>query len=86
MTDTKDTKNFITDCIKAHINVLGPLAALAIARKIASLTIATNGDVLEITGDPALVAEELKNAYLSFAEEASRAILRTLAQKHPPLS
>lgn len=86
MTDTKDTKKFITDCIKAHIDVLGPLAALAIARKIASLTIAANGDVLAIAGDPALAAKELKNAYLSFAEEASRAILFTLARKHPPLS
>ena len=58
-----DTKNFITDCIKAHIEVLGPVATLAIARKITSLKIADNGDVLAVAGDANGAAEELKNAY-----------------------
>jgi len=80
-----DTKNFITDCIKAHIEVLGPVATLAIARKITSLKIADNGDVLAVAGDANGAAEELKNAYFSFAGEAAQAIMRTLAQKHPPL-
>ncbi|MBI5912974.1 hypothetical protein HY839_00870 [Candidatus Azambacteria bacterium] len=80
-----DTKNLIAACITAHMHVLGPVAALALARKIASLTIADNGDVLAIADNPEAALEELKNAYLSFAQEASRAILRALAQKHPPL-
>ncbi len=81
-----DTENFITDCIKAHIAVLGPVAALAIARKIPSLKIADNGDVLAITGDAQATLEELKNAYLSFAGEASQAIMRTLEAAHPELT
>ncbi|MEK7494211.1 MAG: hypothetical protein AAB630_03595 [Patescibacteria group bacterium] len=81
-----DTKNFITHCIKAHVDVVGPVAALAIARKIASLKIADNGDVLEATGDAKATLEELKNAYLSFAGETSRAIMRTLDATHPELT
>ena len=86
MTDAKDIHNFIAACIKAHSDVLGPAAALAVARKISSLKIADNGDVLEIAGDLATAAEKLKNAYLSFSREASRAILRTLEAAHPELT
>ncbi|MCR4322806.1 MAG: hypothetical protein NUV61_01835 [Candidatus Azambacteria bacterium] len=80
------THYFITACIKAHIDVLGPSAALAVARKISSLTIADNGDVLSLTGAPGPVVEELKKAYILFAGETSRALLRVLTQKYPPLS
>lgn len=80
-----DTENFITACIKAHIGVLGPVAALAIARKIASLKIADNGDVLEVAGDAKTALKELKSEYLSFAGETSQAIMRTLEAAHPEL-
>lgn len=80
-----ETNNFITACIKAHMNVLGPVAALSIARKIVSLKIADNGDVLEVAGDAKATLEELKNAYLSFAGEASQAVMRTLETTHPEL-
>ena len=85
MTDTKDLYNFIAACVRAHIEVLGPVAALSVARKISSLKIADNGDALEVTGDPATAVEELKNAYFSFAGEASQAIMRTLEASHPEL-
>lgn len=81
-----DIKNFITACIKAHMDVLGPVAALAIARKIAALKIADNGDVLEVAGDAKAALEELKSAYLSFAGETSQAILRALEAAHPELT
>lgn len=80
-----DAKNFIAHCITAHMEVLGPVAALAIARKIVSLKIADNGDVLEVTGSAEAALEELKSAYLSFAGETSRAIMRTLETAHPAL-
>lgn len=81
-----DTKNFIAACITAHMSVLGPAAALGIARKIASLKIADNGDVLEVAGDANPALEELKNAYLLFAGETSQAIMRTLEAAHPELT
>lgn len=81
-----DTKNLITHCIKAHMDVVGPVAALAIARKITSLKVADNGDVLEAAGDAKAAQEELKNAYLLFAGETSRAIMRTLEAAHPELT
>lgn len=81
-----DTKNFIAACIKKHMEVLGPVAALALARKALPLTIADNGDVLALTGDPKAALEELKNTYLSFAGETSRAIVRALETAHPSLT
>lgn len=80
-----DTEHFIAACIAAHMSVLGPVAALDIAQKITSLKIADNGDVLEVAGDAKIALEELKSAYLSFAGEASQAIMRALEVAHPIL-
>lgn len=72
-------------CIQKHIVLVGPTAALSCARRIPGLTIADNGDVLGAARDPHALYAALENAYGAFAGEASRAIMRTLAQKHPPL-
>lgn len=80
-----DTKKFITRCITAHMAVLGPVAALGIARKIPSLKIADDGDVLALTGDPEAALKELQSAYLLFAGETSQAVMRTLEAAHPAL-
>lgn len=81
-----DTEHSIARRITAHMAVLGPIAALGVARKIASLKVADNGDVLEIAGDANTALEELKNAYLLFAGETSQAIMRTLEAAHPELA
>lgn len=86
MNTAKDTEIFIGACITAHMEVVGPVAALAIARKITSLKIADNGDVLAIAGGATTALDELKNAYLSFAGETSQAIVRACEAAHPELA
>ena len=78
---TSAENRFITALIQRHMALLGATAALSRARTIPGLTVAENGDVLHVTGDPAIVNAELENAYASFAGKASRIITHALKEK-----
>ncbi|OGD23556.1 hypothetical protein A2Z10_00700 [Candidatus Azambacteria bacterium RBG_16_47_10] len=72
---------FITLLVQKHMALLGATAALSRARTIPGLTVAENGDVLHVTGDPAIVNAELENTYASFAGKASRIITHALKER-----
>lgn len=83
--DAEEYKKAITDAVKRHMLITGADVAVSLARRIGALTIAENGDVLRIQGNPATAFAALKNGYASFLGDASRIILRPLNRKYPDI-
>ncbi|MBI3092653.1 MAG: hypothetical protein HYZ02_00235, partial [Candidatus Levybacteria bacterium] len=54
-----DHKQLLTEVIKKQIIVLGPDITLAKARNVAGLTVADDGTVTQISGDPKEVTQKL---------------------------
>lgn len=82
----EDYRRIISDSIQQHMAIAGPAVAIRLARKVSSLTIADNGDVLDIAGDPKTALERLTETYISFAGETSKIILRSVLKIHPDIT
>lgn len=78
-----DAERALALLITKHMALLGPAAALSLARNISGITVAENGDVLRMTRDPNIVFDELERTYASFAGTGSRVIARSLHASLP---
>lgn len=77
----QEYKKIISELIQKQMDMVGPNVALSIVQKVSSLKVASNGEVLEITGDPKIVLESVANAYIAFSGEISRMILKSVMEK-----
>lgn len=80
-----DYKKVISDIIKKQIEVVGPTIALAVARKVPTIKLAQDGEVLEITGDPKVAFEQVAEAYIAFSGEISKMILKSVMKLYPDI-
>ncbi|MEK7482047.1 MAG: hypothetical protein AAB464_02125 [Patescibacteria group bacterium] len=77
-----DFKNIISEVIKKQIAILGPMIAIAKARKIAGLKINDGGEVVEIQGDPRDILERLINEYVDLSGLIIKRAMEPLLHKH----
>ena len=61
MPDNQQYEKMLTDLIQKQMVVLGPNIALDKARKITGLTVADDGTVSNVQGDPQLVLKGVAN-------------------------
>ncbi|MBI1755397.1 hypothetical protein HY250_01125 [Candidatus Azambacteria bacterium] len=71
-------KKIISELVKRQMEIMGPSAALSIARKTPSVKIADNGQVTDISGDQKTALELVANSYIAFSGEISRIILKSV--------
>ena len=71
-------KIIISQLIKKQMEMVGPAIALSIAKKVPTIKVADNGEVLEVSGDSKAALEQLANAYIEFSGEISKLILKSL--------
>ncbi|MBI2327954.1 hypothetical protein HYU92_06580 [Candidatus Curtissbacteria bacterium] len=81
----EDYQALLSDLIKKQIVMLGPAVALSKARKIASLTVAEDGQVLAIAGDPQAALNELATEYMNLSGQIAQATLQSLLEKYPEI-
>jgi len=62
-----DHQKLLTDVIKKQIVILGPDITLAKARNVAGLTVADDGTVTAITGDPKLLTQQLVDQFMELS-------------------
>ncbi|MBP9719160.1 MAG: hypothetical protein KBD46_01720 [Candidatus Levybacteria bacterium] len=62
-----DHQKLLTEVIKKQIVILGPDITLAKARNVAGLTIADDGTVTAMTGDPKLLTQQLVNQFMELS-------------------
>ncbi len=76
-----DFKNIISEVIKKQIAILGPIIAVAKARKIAGLKINDDGEIAEIQGDPKDILEKLINEYVDLSGLIVKRAMESLLHK-----
>jgi hypothetical protein len=60
-------QKLLTDVIKKQIVILGPDITLAKARNVAGLTVADDGTVTAITGDPKAITQKLVDQFMELS-------------------
>jgi len=83
MPDNQQYEKMLTDLIQKQMVVLGPNIALDKARKITGLTVADDGTVSNVQGDPQLVLKGVANEYMALSGQIAQMTLNTLLEKYP---
>ena len=82
----KDYKNLLTEVIKKQIIILGPDITLTKARNVAGLTIADDGSVLEIAGDPQVLTQKLIEQFTELSGLIVKKTMEPLLSSFPGLT
>lgn len=85
MASQEDYQALLSDLIKKQMVMLGPGVALSKARKVTSLTVAEDGSVLSISGDPQVALNQLAGEYMNLSGQIAQATLQSLLEKYPDI-
>lgn len=85
MAENWDYLRLLSDFVKKQMVILGPSIALAKARKIGTLSVADDGQVTTITGDPQASLEMLLNEYMNLSGKVAQNVLHSLLEKYPSI-
>lgn len=81
-----DHKQLLTEVIKKQIIVLGPDITLAKARNVQGLTVADDGTVTQITGDPKEVTQKLIEQFMELSGLIVKKTMEPLLANYPGLA
>ncbi len=79
----EDYRLLFTDLVKKQMVMLGPGVAVSSARKVSQLSVADDGTVSAINGDPKGALDELANVYMNLSGQIAKATLASLLEKYP---
>ncbi len=74
----QDYKNLLTEVIKKQILILGPQIVVAKVRSVSGIQVDDNGVVLEVTGDPQKIIQDLINQFVSLSGEIVKKTMEPL--------
>lgn len=83
MSDQADYQALMSDLIKKQMVMLGPNLVLSKSRQVTGLTVADDGTVQSINGDPQVALQELVNAFMSLSGQIAQMTLNALLEKYP---
>lgn len=78
MPDAETLKKVLTGLVQKQMLILGPNVAVGRARKVAGLTVADDGAVTGIQGDPDAVLKALVDEYVSLSGAITNTIVQSL--------
>lgn len=79
----KDYKKLITQVIKKQMVVLGPEITLAKARSVKGLKVDEDGSVLEITGAPQEIIQNLVNQFIQLSGLIMQKTMEPILDDYP---
>lgn len=82
---SENYKNLINDIIAKQTLILGPDIVLLKARSVSGLQLDDSGKVIDISGDPQKVLEDLINQYIVLSGEIVKTTLSTVFAKYPDI-
>ena len=85
MTNLEDYLSLLSDLVKKQMVMLGPSVAISKARKVTGLTVAEDGQVTAISGDPQVALDQLAKEYMNLSGQIAQATLASLLEKYPNL-
>ena len=80
-----DYQGLLTDLVKKQMIMLGPGVAISKARKVSALTVADDGVVTAIAGDPQSALNQLVQQYMNLSGQIAQATLASLLAKYPDI-
>lgn len=78
-------KAVLSDLIQKQMIILGPSVALGTAKKVVALTIAADGKVTEISGDPISAIKQIAQAYMNLSGQIAQNTLDSILEQHPEI-
>lgn len=81
-----DYQKLLTEVIKKQIIILGPDITLAKARNVQGLTIADDGTVTQITGDPGQITQKLVDQFMELSGLIVKKTMEPLLAGYPGLA
>jgi hypothetical protein len=81
--DTDIYKSMLTDLIQKQMIMLGPNVALGTARKVPGIKIDDQGQVTEISHDPAASVRGVTDAFMNLSGQIAQMTLKTVLEKYP---
>lgn len=83
MSDQSDYQALMSDLVKKQMVMLGPNLVLSKARQVAGLTVADDGTVQAISGDPQKALQDLANTFMELSGQIAQMTLNALLEKYP---
>ncbi len=80
-----DHKQLLSEVIKKQIVILGPDITLAKARNVAGLSVADDGTVLDIQGDPQVITQKLIDQFMELSGLIVKKTMEPLLASFPGL-
>lgn len=84
--DQNDYKNLMSELIKKQIIILGPDISLVKARGVSGLTVADDGSVTAISGDPKTALQQLIDEFVSLSGLIVKKTMEPLLANYPGLA
>lgn len=81
-----DHQKLLTEVIKKQIIILGPDITLAKARNVPGLTVADDGTVTQISGDPKEVTQKLIEQFMELSGLIVKKTMEPLLANYPGLA
>jgi hypothetical protein len=85
MESKEQYKSILTEFIQMLMVVLGPHIILDKAKKVAGLTVDQSGQVVEMSGDGAMVLKDVISRYAQLSGPVTQMVLKTVLKKYPDM-
>ena len=87
MTESRiEYQNLLTELIKKQVVILGPDIAVMKARNVSGLTVADDGTVTQMNGNPVDLINQLIEQYVSLSGLIVKKAMEPLLSKYPSLA
>lgn len=85
MDENQQYQDLLSDVIAKQIVILGPEIAILKARKVQELEVSDEGEVTNITGDPAKALEKLVDEYVELSGQIVKSTLGSIFAQYPSI-
>ena len=85
MSEQDDYQSLMSDLVKKQMVMLGPGVALSKARSVGALTVANDGQVTAVAGDPHEALEQLSGEFMKLSGQIANATLASLLEQYPAI-
>lgn len=75
----------MSEIIAKQAVILGPEIAVLKARNVSGLSIGNDSKVIDVTGDPAAMLQELINEYIALSGEIVKNVMKPIFEKYPEI-
>ena len=85
MSEQEDYQALMSDLVKKQMVMLGPGVAISKARTVNTLTVAEDGQVTAVAGDPHKSLEQLAGEYMKLSGQIANTTLQSLLEQYPAI-